>query len=401
MEKTDLRDPAYWEVPGIDIRLNPRLDLGVDGLESFVRTELGLDSAVVFATSGSTGAGPKFVVLEKQSLLASAIAVNRHLEVNEGDRWLCALTTFHVGGVGVWARGYAAECGVFEIDGERWDKSGSTFLSACKDQGITLTALTPTHLHDVVANDQKAPESLRAVMIGGDALEPELLGNALRLGWPILRTYGMTEAASQIATDFPEEAESPSRPDLLPVISGWEARSGAGGELEIRGAALFSGYASRDREAKNWKAETPFSPDGFFSTGDRVRLESSERGETALAFSGRTDDVIKTLGEQVSLTKLRESIRGHFPGIGATVLAIRHDRKGNELVAVIESRDSGSILRTMKEFNRSVAPFERVERVYLIERLPLTEIGKVAHGRLAAWLEAGKLKPVPHDSGSA
>ena len=46
----------------------------------------------------------KLVALSKEALLASAAAVNHRLGCAAARRWSCVLPTFHVGGLGIWAR---------------------------------------------------------------------------------------------------------------------------------------------------------------------------------------------------------------------------------------------------------------------------------------------------------
>jgi len=58
------------------------------------------DTAVVIATSGSTGE-PKAVELSAAALTASASASLRHIGAGPGERWLCCLPTFHIAGIGV------------------------------------------------------------------------------------------------------------------------------------------------------------------------------------------------------------------------------------------------------------------------------------------------------------
>ncbi|MGA0846004.1 MAG: hypothetical protein ACO3RV_05635, partial [Luteolibacter sp.] len=69
----------------------------------------GLENQVLFRTSGSSGKA-KWVALSKSSLIVSATAVNRHLNVSANDCWGLALPLRHVGGFGVAARAFAAGC---------------------------------------------------------------------------------------------------------------------------------------------------------------------------------------------------------------------------------------------------------------------------------------------------
>ena len=78
------------------------------------------------------------------------------------------------------------------------------------DRGVTHTSLVPTQVHDLVKADLRAPETLKAIVVGGGHLDAATGRLARTLGWPVLASYGMTEAASQIAT---QTLERPSRSD--------------------------------------------------------------------------------------------------------------------------------------------------------------------------------------------
>lgn len=388
MEKTDLKAPGYWESGGCDLRVNPRLGLDTAGLREFLLADCGGRGITVFATSGTTAAGPKFVVLRREAILASAKMVNQHLGAGADDRWLCALPTFHVGGAGVWARARLSGSAVFGLDGARWDRSGTAFAEACRNHGITLTALTPTHLHDVVTGGRRCPPSLRALLIGGAALERRLRDAAVALGWPVLRTYGMTETASQVATEAPDAARLRERDDWLPVLDGWEVRSGASGRLEVKGAALFSGYAVRDGGGWSFENPAPGSGAGWFTGGDAVELrEDGER--TWLRFGGRADDRVKRLGELVSLDRLSRVLGDCVSGAAgkAVVVALDDERAGVRLVGVMEGDEAEDGETVLAAFNERVAPFERLGEVRVVRALPRTALGKIATGALRERLE--------------
>ncbi len=392
METPDLTDPDYWESESPDLRSNPAGASTEPGMDAFVAGEPRLSGHVLVATSGS-GGEPKWIALSRAALLASAGAVNRHLEVGGRDRWLCALPTFHVGGIGVFARAHAAGIPVVTFDG-RWKGRAPAFVEACRDHRITLTSLAPTQVHDLVTEGRTAPPSLRAVIVGGGRLDPELGGAARALGWPVLASYGMTEAASQVATEGLEALDSPFAGEWLPVLDGWEvSTTPEDGRARIRGAALFSGTVTRTPGA-GWRFDpVPLEAGGCFSTADRVELRPGEGGRTELRFLGRSDDLVKKLGELVSLDRLRSrftvALRRH--GLAGTVIALPDDRSGCRLVAVFEGTAEGDerAAACVAALDEAGAPFERIDLVRHLDRLPRTALGKIALGELERRLSAG------------
>ncbi|MGA0853955.1 MAG: AMP-binding protein, partial [Luteolibacter sp.] len=221
-----------------------------------------LRSQVLFETSGSSGQ-PKWIALSKTALRVSADAVNAHLKVTSQSCWGLALPMHHVGGFGVAARAYAAACR-FEHFNDRWH--AEKFTRWLNDFQITHTSLVPTQVHDLVAGQHRAPQCLRAIVVGGGRLD-EITGRAAReLGWPVLASYGMTEAASQIATQSLDALDAPYVSAPLPVLPNWQTKLGDDGQLLIAGPALFSGTLIKHDASWIYRSRT--SP--WHETRDRV-----------------------------------------------------------------------------------------------------------------------------------
>ena len=123
---------------------------------------------VLFETSGSSGT-PKWVALSKPALLASAAAVNRHLDVNTRSRWGLALPLHHVGGFGVAARAYQAGAEMSIYPG-KWN--AADFRAWLDRENITHTSLVPTQVHDLVSANLVSPTPLRTIVVGGAGSKP-------------------------------------------------------------------------------------------------------------------------------------------------------------------------------------------------------------------------------------
>jgi len=211
-----------------------------------------LRAHVLFETSGSSGK-PKWIALGKDALRFSADAVNAHLEVTANSCWGLALPLYHVGGFGVAARAFAAGCR-FEHFAPRWQPE--TFTRWLADFHVTHTSLVPTQVHDLVAGQHHAPTCLRAIVVGGGRLDATTGRAARTLGWPVLASYGMTEAASQIATQSLAALDAPYEPTPIPVLPIWQTKLGDDDQLLIAGPALFSGSLFSDGKAWTYLART-------------------------------------------------------------------------------------------------------------------------------------------------
>jgi len=366
VDKIDLTSAEYWTGPGIDLRLNPKRSYETGGLREAVHNLAGLDAAIVLATSGSEGQ-VKYVVLEKSALLASAKAVNCHCKIGASDVWLAGLSTFHVGGLGIYARAFLSGSRVETMPWDKWKKDGSSFLKACNEGRVTVTSLTPVHLFDLVDRRIKSPSSLRGVFIGGGTLSEDLASRARELGWPLWTTYGMTETSSQIATSIESLTD-------LPILPIWEtATDEKTGRLKVRGEALFAGYLTRDEATGIWGFNSARDSDAWFTTGDCAELGSGN-----LQFTGRADDLVKVLGELVSVRKLEKQLCDL--GLKAVVIPKQHSRRGHQLFAFVE----GGLkeFERAQQFNEGKTELEKFAEIDSIIELPTTDLGKVDRSAL-------------------
>jgi len=337
-----------------------------------------LQGHVLFQTSGSSG-NPKWIALSKQALLTSAAAVNRHLDVRPSSHWGLALPSHHVGGFGVAARAFDAGCPL-HVFGLRWDPLA--FAGWLVNCGITHTSLVPTQVHDLVAAGLRAPATLSAIVVGGGHLDMETGQAARSLGWPVLASYGMTEAASQIATQGLDSLEIPYRPSPIPLLPIWQAETSAEQLLRITGPALFSGVVVGS--SNSWV----FHPreQEWYQTQDRVLLAGQ-----ILTPIGRADTLIKVLGELVDPEKIERELLYLsdgmlIPGTYA-VIAIPDARAEHALVPVFEKgADPDVIMATLVAHADQSPGFCRLRAPVILEKLPRSPLGKLRRAEIQARL---------------
>jgi O-succinylbenzoic acid--CoA ligase len=317
---------------------------------------------VWFQTSGTTGR-PKWIGHGREGLLLSAAMVNRHLGVKESDTWGLALPLHHVGGFGVVARAYEMGCGLETFRG-KWEPGGfCEWLSAACVHHLSLV---PTQVHDLVEAGKMAPSCLKTVVVGGGVLN-ERAGQAARnLGWPVLASYGMTEAASQVATQSPDLLEVPYQISRLPVLPQWQARAGDDGCLELGGRCLF--VATLEEDDEGWSF---LQREGeWHVTSDRVKLDAG-----CLTILGRVDRSIKVLGELVNLDRVEQGL-----GLdGVAVVGVPDERQGSRLVVYSER---GDVSDAIDRYNSEVAGPWRVGECIQLDRLPRTAMGKIRYADL-------------------
>ena len=328
-------------------------------------------------SSGTTAVNEvKAIGVTKEALLASAAAVNRHLRSGAEDRWLLTLPVYHVGGLGILARAHLSKARVYSLN--RWDTRG--FAKSVDEFKITLTSLVPTQVHDLVTAGLTAPRSLRAVVIGGGALDPSLYARARELDWPLLPSYGLTECCSQVATAALDSLGQKKFPSLE-ILPHAEVRTDTG-QIHVR-AKSSCDLIARARSTGEYSLEYPLR-DGWIRTEDLGEVKG--RGLRVL---GRADDVVKILGELVSVNQVEHEARAHLGILGGdlTVMAVPGGREGHRLALLTDSSASLRVwLREVESFNALVQGPQRIKLLAWVPSIPRGELGKVKRASLLADL---------------
>ena len=253
--------------------------------------------ALAVFTSGSTGA-PKAAALSWGALLASAGGVGAHLGLGAGDRWLLDLPVAHVGGLGIVVRCALAGAAMAVPEPRQ------PLAEAVRSLRPTHASLVSTQLRRLLASPGDR-SSLRAVLLGGSAIPPDLLSDARASGLPVAPSYGLTEMGSTVTAADPgaaPEAGSSGRP-----LAGREVRV-RGGEIEVRGATRFAGYLRESGLAE------PFDAEGWFATGDLGRTDARGRlfveGRRGLRFVSGGENVQPEAIERalLALPAVREAV---------------------------------------------------------------------------------------------
>ncbi len=292
--------------------------------------------AVLVATSGTTGRA-KLVKLSDKALMAAADASADRLGWTTEDRWLLSLSLCHIGGLSIATRCLLARRPV--VLGE--PKGDPAELARLIDHhDVTLVSLVSTQLHRLLASDFDLRRSkLRVVLLGGMQTDPWLVAAARTHGIPVLTTYGMTETASQIATQLPTDLRSLIGPchDVGPALSQVELKI-VGDEIVVRGPMLFDGYVADTIEVDSMRGPHTTGlalRHGWFHTGDWGRLDSNGR----LTVVGRASDRIVTGGENVAPAEVELALET-IPAIErACVFGVPEAVKGEQVAAAIILRE--------------------------------------------------------------
>ncbi len=355
--------------------------------------------ATVIYTSGTTGR-PKGAILTFGNHAWSAAASALRLGALPDDRWLAPLPLFHVGGLAVlWRAALAASTALLP---GRFDALAVAGAIAAQD--VTLVSLVPTMLARVLDawGDRGPPARLRAVLLGGGPAAPALLARAVRRGFPVALTYGLTEAASQVATDWPRrdpaavDGGAPPLPftDLRVVdAEGAPLPPGVDGAIEVRGPTVMAGY---------WRAPEATArvlAGGWLATGDVGRLDDAGR----LHVRGRRDDLIVSGGENVYPAEVEAVLAGH-PRVGACCVVGIPDPDWGEVVAAAVVHAPGMAgaqgppegdleAEIVDHLRRHLAGYKLPRRFVWLEALPATAAGKVRRDAVRRLVIASADRP--------
>ncbi|HTS79892.1 MAG TPA: o-succinylbenzoate--CoA ligase [Myxococcaceae bacterium] len=385
---TELREQAKRVAPRLILADGPRLDLlpGAERLDAPAAgspvtddaSSASADWALLF-TSGTSGT-PKAARLSVGAFDALARASAANLGPRHGDRWLCNLPLFHVGGLAMAVR--CAHDGATLVLHPRFD--ADAVVSTVRDEGITHLSLVARTLQQCL-DAGLARGRLRGILVGGGPVPPALVERARAAGFPVLLTYGLTEACSQVTTERPAAADGRTAGHPLPGLelrvlgpAGQPLAAGEEGTIAVRGATLMQGYLG------DGAATAEALREGWLLTGDIGRLDAAGR----LTVLARRTDLILSGGENVYPAEVEAVLAAH-PGVAEVAVVGRPDPAWGQVpVAVVVPRAAGAVEDLRHWARARLAAFKVPADVVPARALPRTAAGKVDRAALQATLAA-------------
>jgi o-succinylbenzoate---CoA ligase len=264
----------------------------------------------VVVTSGTAGA-PKGVELTRAGMEVMGVGYSAGLDAGPADRWLTCMPLHHVASLGALARSYVTgvPCTVHDsFDLDRVARSP-------RIEGTTMVSVVPTVMRRLL--DAGAPlHEYRRVIVGGAPCPPALRARAEAAGVGVVDAYGLSETWGGFALDG------------VP-IDGAQARTGADGEILVRGAMVMHGYRLDPA-----LTASVIDTDGWFHTGDVGTIDADGR----IRVVDRLKDLVITGGVNVSPTEV-ESVLLHHPDVDdVCVVGMPDDEWGELVVAFVVAR---------------------------------------------------------------
>jgi fatty-acyl-CoA synthase len=352
-------------------------------------------------TSGTTGR-PKGVMYTHRSTVLHSFAVSSGAGMSIGpqDCVLPVVPMFHASAWGMPHAAVAVGAKQVFLPGPL---NASALASALADEEVTVAAGVPTvwlAMAEELARRPRPLPALRHVICGGSQPPRALIERYRRdFGIQLVQAWGMTETSPLASVAWPKHA-----------MRGWDAERLTGrvrvqaglplpgvdvlirdadgqevpfdgttmGDLHVRGPWVADGY---------WKnaGAGQFGADGWFRTGD-VAIGSPDG---YFVIVDRDKDLIKSGGEWISSVDMEAAIMA-MPEVAEAAVVAMPDPKWQErpLAFVVASGTAPVTLDAVRGHLSALgwAKWQLPDRVELIDRIPVTSVGKFDKKLLRARL---------------
>jgi fatty-acyl-CoA synthase len=149
--------------------------------------------------------------------------------------------------------------------------------------------------------------------------------------------------------------------------------TGEPGEICMKGPSVFQGYYNMPEETARC-----FDADGFFHSGDLGWFDA----DGYLYFRGRYKEIIKTGGENVSMSEVEMWLTSEIPGVIRAVICGTPDEKWGESITALIEADPAFDLTEQKVRDACrgrIAGYKIPKRVYFVghETWKITPTGKL------------------------
>ncbi|MEU3012285.1 amino acid adenylation domain-containing protein [Nocardia asteroides] len=343
--------------------------------------------AYIVYTSGSTGT-PKGVVVTHGGISNFAAECADRYDVRPGSRILHFATPSFDGSMLdiLFALGGAATLVIAPTGIVGGEELRQLYIR----ERITHAFVTTAALGTV---DPAGVNSLAHVLVGGEALPPDLLARWAP-GRNFYNVYGPTETT--IVTLMPQPM-SPQGPITIGgPIRGVAATVldrrlhptpvGVTGELQLAGSALARGYHNRPGLTAQRFVANPYGAPGerMYRTGDLVRWRDGVKSALDVEYVGRTDHQVKVRGFRIELGEIDVAF-GRHPDV-EFALTIGHTTQAGATALVSYVKARAGLAPTVRELldhvGAHVPNYMVPQSVMLLDEVPLNPVGKLDRARL-------------------
>ncbi len=304
-------------------------------------------------TSGTTGRN-RLVILTTQTLFFSAMGSMIRMGHLPSDTWLLCLPLDHVGGIAVLLRClWYATCVELSLP-----FSAPRVHARIETGDVHLVSLVPAMLHQLLDVKPGLPvqSKLRAALIGGSACPESLLQRARAAEIPVVMSWGMTEAGSQIATSFADDPHAHVWPLPFCQVTSHD------GHLAVHGPGFQDELLTHDLGAVH---------DGH------------------VIIQGRSDDVIISGGENISPSAIERVLEKH-PGVSSVcVVGLDDACMGQVLLAALVAKPEFELsVNEVRSWCKAHLPATQVPKHFIVcLEFPMNRMGKIDRSALRQGIQ--------------
>ncbi|WP_138991946.1 AMP-binding protein [Larkinella sp. C7] len=320
---------------------------------AFCRQWLSGQSVFTLRTSGSTGT-PKPITLSRRQMRASAVLTGHTFGLLPGDHALVCLNVDYIAGVMMLVRGL--ELGLVMTVVE--PSSDPLLTLNPETDPVDFAAFVPLQMHamlDHPGHSLPILNRMKAILVGGAAVDRTLAERLQTVSAPVFSTYGMTETVSHIAI---RRINGPDRTEVFQALKGVEIGVDARNCLFIKAAAS-------DFET--------------IQTNDVVELTDAFH----FRLVGRADSIINSGGVKIQPERVEEVIAELLAKEGMAarffVAGMPDERLGQQVVLFLEGTEwSASLLEALKKaVQLSIGPYAIPRKTVQVPVFSETPTGKI------------------------
>lgn len=355
----------------ISSEINPRDYIQTEFIESKTTT--------IMYTSGTTGR-PKGVLQTFGNHFGSAIGAQLNIPTTSDDVWICTIPIFHIGGFSIMMRSLIYGMAVELYEHFDFDEINNSLINGVG----TIISVVPFMLKKLLStrNEKKYSPKFNYMLLGGGAVEPEVLKQCEREKIDVIQSYGMTETCSQVVAlngrDALRKIGSAGKPMFTVSLkidkTGFTDNVG---EILIKSPSLTPGYLNQKH-----KFAEKITPDGWFRTGDIGYLDD----EGFLFIKSRLSELIISGGENIYPSEIEQKLV-NFPGINeVAVIGENNSKWGSRPVAFVVADFEVDSQKLDEFLVGKIAKFKIPDKYIFVQNLPKTASGKIKKGELNEFL---------------
>ncbi|WP_153916634.1 AMP-binding protein [Shewanella sp. TC10] len=276
----------------------------------------------IILTSGSSGR-PKGVVHCLANHIASASGSAKNIPLTLNDSWLLSLPLFHIGGLAIINRCALAGAAVVL-------SSKQALWQQITDAEVSHVSLVAAQLTEILAQHPQALDRVKALLLGGGAIEPHLVSALADRHINAYCSYGMSEMSSQITTALINPQGHLGKPLANRQLT---IRDSA---IWVKGECLFLGYLANGLNEESSESNKllslskPTDEQGWFNTQDLGELDVDGN----LHLLGRADNMFICGGENIHPEEIEAAIKA-YPSVENAIVFAQEDLKFSLLPAAI------------------------------------------------------------------